>query len=51
MVVNDPGANGCGKVRQGMLERSNVDIALERAEWTNAKETLSLFQSLQNSPQ
>jgi len=45
----DPGTNANGKLRQRMLEASNVNAASERAEWTAATEALEFLQSMQTS--
>jgi len=45
-----PGSNGFGKIRQGWIERSNVDLRQEIGEWRRIRRTCRELRSLLEGP-
>ena len=45
-----PGSDGFGKIRQGWIEKSNVDLRQETAEWKRMRQTCRAIRSLLEGP-
>jgi flagellar basal-body rod protein FlgG len=45
-----PGSNGFGKIRQGWIEKSNVDLRQVTAEWKRMRQTCRAIRSLLEGP-
>ncbi len=41
-----PGSNNFGKIRQGWIEKSNVDLRQETAEWKRLRRTYRAIRSI-----
>lgn len=48
--TGSPGANGFGKIRQGWIEKSNVDLRHETAEWRRIRRLCRELRSLLDGP-